>query len=135
MRQRRDTGPGNEYVSGVNSSYTNDGNLVIRALRETDGHCSCPTDEETYQTQIRLATEEGIFAEPAGALTVAGLICDIRDKKIDPDQTIVCVVTSSGLKDTDTAERLFLQTKPRTIHFTELNRLPSLVSDGETRGQ
>ncbi len=49
---------------------------------------------------------EGIFCEPASAASVAGVRMLARDGAIDPDATVVCVLTGHGLKDPDTAAQL-----------------------------
>ena len=59
--------------------------------------------QEILSTQQLLASEAGIFGEPASAASLAGLIklsgggMDFSQKKV------VCVVTGTGLKDTETA--------------------------------
>ena len=47
----------------------------------------------------------GIFAEPQGAYAAAALIRAANDKTIDPDATVVCVITGIGLKDMGAASR------------------------------
>ena len=49
-----------------------DGDAVIAACRETGGTGFTVTDDEVFAVQRRLAREEGIFCEPAGAVSVAG---------------------------------------------------------------
>jgi threonine synthase len=48
-----------------------------------------------------LASEEGIFCEPASAASVAGML-KVKDQ-IPTGATVVCVLTGNGLKDPDTA--------------------------------
>jgi len=115
-------------IAGVTSAYTSDGRLVIRGLRQTGGHCSCPADSETYEAQRRLASEEGIFAEPAGAIAVAGLLRDVREGRIDRGETIVCVITGSGFKEQETADRLFMRDPIPQIRFDEIPRLVDLAA-------
>lgn len=75
------------------------------ASQESGGwfdHCS---DEEILAAQKLLAEREGIFCEPASAISVAGALRDIRTGKIPAHATVVCTVTGHGLKDPDTAIR------------------------------
>ena len=75
------------------------------ANRESDGwfdHCS---DEEILRAQKLLAEREGIFCEPASAISVAGVLRDIGAGKIPAGAIVVCTVTGHGLKDPDTAIR------------------------------
>ena len=48
-----------------------------------------------------LASQEGIFCEPASAASVAGLLK--RKDEIPNEAIVVCVLTGNGLKDPDCA--------------------------------
>jgi threonine synthase len=48
---------------------------------------------------------EGVFCEPASAASVAGLRKLALAGELDPDATVVAVITGHGLKDPHTAER------------------------------
>ena len=61
------------------------------------------TDDEILGAYHRLATEEGIFCEPASAASVAGLIKRSQNGENLSQLTAVCVITGHGLKDPDTA--------------------------------
>jgi threonine synthase len=76
-----------------------DGIRAMRAVRETHGVYLTVTDEEVLEAMRRLAREEGIFAEPAGATGYAGLVKAIRENLVDPDEDVVVVITGNGLKD------------------------------------
>jgi len=52
-----------------------------------------------------LAEREGIFCEPASAISIAGLLKDIEAGKVKPGSRIVCTLTGHGLKDPDVAIR------------------------------
>jgi threonine synthase len=63
------------------------------------------SDEEILSAQKLLATKGGIFGEPASAASLAGLL-KLSQTGMDLSQKrVVCVVTGTGLKDTDTALR------------------------------
>jgi threonine synthase len=76
-----------------------DGTRAVRAVRETKGAYLTVTDEEVLEAMRKLAREEGIFAEPAGATGYAGLAKAIRENLVDHDEAVVVVVTGNGLKD------------------------------------
>lgn len=61
------------------------------------------TDEEILEAQALLASEVGIFVEPASASSIAGLIKTAKAGNVAAGATIVCTVTGNGLKDTATA--------------------------------
>lgn len=82
------------------------------AMKDSFGSINIVTDEEILEAQAWLASNEGVFVEPASAASVAGLIkcssnrvaeCPVGSAK--PGSTIVCTVTGHGLKDSDTAMR------------------------------
>jgi threonine synthase len=73
------------------------------ARDESGGVIAAVTDIEILSAQIRLASSEGLFAEPASAAPLALLFALIREGKIEKDATVVVVLTGSGLKDPDAA--------------------------------
>jgi threonine synthase len=89
---------------------------TVRAIKESKGTASTVTDEEILSAQRDLARFEGIFAEPAGAAALAGLIKDVQAENVDRRAEIVCVSTGHGLKDPDTA--ISQCSKPRSIKPT-----------------
>lgn len=74
-----------------------------RAQKESAGWFDQCTDEEILAAQKLLSQREGIFCEPASAISIAGLVRDIRSGKIPPGSRIVCTLTGHGLKDPDVA--------------------------------
>lgn len=77
--------------------------LAWAASRESGGWFDEFSDTEILDTQALLAAEEGIFCEPASAVSVAGALRDIRTGKIPAGSTVVCTLTGHGLKDPDIA--------------------------------
>ena len=71
--------------------------------KESKGWFGSQTDEELLAVQKLLAMKEGIFCEPASAISLAGLLHDIRQGKIAEGSRVVCTLTGHGLKDPDTA--------------------------------
>ncbi|MFQ6010621.1 MAG: threonine synthase [Nitrososphaerales archaeon] len=74
---------------------------ALKAIRMSGGSAETVTDDEILEAQRLLARNEGIFTEPAGASSIAGLK-KLRDQgRIDSDEKVVCVCTGHGLKDPD----------------------------------
>jgi len=77
------------------------------ALEESRGAVDIVSDEEIFAAQRWLASNEGVFAEPASAASVAGLLKCCADSTYDrsllarvpDDGLIVCTITGHGLKD------------------------------------
>ncbi len=76
-----------------------DGTRAVRAVRETRGAYLTVSDDEVLEAMRKLAREEGIFAEPAGATGYAGLVKAVRENLVNHGEDIVVVVTGNGLKD------------------------------------
>jgi threonine synthase len=73
------------------------------ARDESGGMIDAVTDTEILQAQIRLASTEGLFAEPASVAPLALLVRLVQQGKIERDSTTVVVLTGSGLKDPEAA--------------------------------
>ena len=69
-------------------------------MRDSDGYAESATDEEIIEAIKLLAKTEGVFAEPAGGVTVAVLKKLIERGCISTDERIVCYITGNGLKTT-----------------------------------
>jgi len=73
------------------------------ARDESGGIIDMVSDEQILAAQRLMATKGGVFGEPASAASLAGLI-KLSRKGMDFSQSrVVCVVTGTGLKDTETA--------------------------------
>jgi threonine synthase len=78
---------------------------AIAARDESGGRIDAVTDDEILAAYRDLARLEGVFCEPASAASVAGLRKLGAAGVLDPDATVVAVLTGHGLKDPQTAER------------------------------
>ena len=76
---------------------------ALAAQQESGGWFAAYTDDEIVETQKYLARREGVFCEPASAVSLAGALDDIRAGRIARGSTIVCTLTGHGLKDPDLA--------------------------------
>lgn len=84
---------------------------AVRARDESNGKIDFVTDQEILEAFQLLAKEEGIFAEPASAASIAGIIKQRKTGEIPAGSTIVAVLTGNGLKDPETAIQR-IQKKP-----------------------
>ena len=76
---------------------------AVAARDESGGLIDMVSDAEILTAQKLLATRAGVFGEPASAASVAGLVKLSRQGWDFSKKRIVCVITGTGLKDTDTA--------------------------------
>jgi threonine synthase len=74
---------------------------AIAAQQASQGEFNSVTDAEIIEAYRLLASEEGVFCEPASAASVAGLL-KVKDRVPD-HATVVCVLTGNGLKDPSSA--------------------------------
>lgn len=85
-----------------------DGRWALQSLRDPEnaGAYLQVDDDELLEAQHLFCTMAGIFAEPAGIVSAAGLIKAARTGALDGADTVVCVITGNGLKDMPGAEKL-----------------------------
>ena len=76
---------------------------AVAARNESGGIIDMVSDDEILSAQKFLATKAGVFGEPASAASVAGLIKLSHQGMDFSRKRVVCVITGTGLKDTDTA--------------------------------
>jgi threonine synthase len=76
--------------------------LAIAAAKESEGAIVSVTDRQILVAYRRVA-HEGLFAEPASAASVAGLLHLEAEGLLPAGATIVCVLTGHGLKDPEWA--------------------------------
>ena len=66
-------------------------------------------DEEILEAEALLGRTEGIFGEPAGVASLAGLHKAIKEGIIKPDESVTFIVTGNGLKDPMNAQKAVTQ--------------------------
>lgn len=77
--------------------------LAVNAVKESNGQFDEVTDDEIVAAYKKLASTEGVFAEPASCASIAGVYKSLQNGKIAKGTKIVAVLTGNGLKDPDTA--------------------------------
>jgi threonine synthase len=86
-------------ISGLGVGYVLDGDQVIDHARNTGGQGWLLDEDEIRAVQRRLAAEEGILVEPAGAVAVAGALMAAAQGALAGAGTVVCTLTGHGFKD------------------------------------
>jgi threonine synthase len=72
---------------------------ALQTLRESGGGAVSVEEEEILQAQDEIAERQGCFLEASSAAGIAGLKKALGRGIIRPDETVICVLTSTGLKD------------------------------------
>ena len=75
---------------------------ALDALTRSGGTARSASNEEMLAAQRDIAALEGIWVETSSALSVAVLPKLLEAGAIDPSSRVVCVLTSTGLKDPET---------------------------------
>ncbi len=75
---------------------------AVAATTQSEGAVLAVTDREILAAYRRLA-REGLFAEPASAASVAGLLHLANEGGLPRGATVVCILTGNGLKDPEWA--------------------------------
>jgi threonine synthase len=89
--------------SAVAVNFPLDGQLVLKAIKESKGTAVAIDDYDTLSAEHLLGSEESIFVEPSGALGIAALQQLTKKGKIKEYETVVVMATGNGLKDPITA--------------------------------
>ncbi|GMR20308.1 MAG: threonine synthase [Gammaproteobacteria bacterium] len=101
-----------------------------KVQKESGGWFDKCNDDEILATQKLLAEKEGIFCEPASAISLAGALRDIGTGKIKAASCVVCTLTGHGLKDPDTAIKQ--STVPLLKVKAELTDVKAAILDNMT---
>jgi threonine synthase len=76
---------------------------AVAARDESGGVIEAVSDEDILSAYRTVARTEGVFVEPASAISIAGLAALYRRGLVRAGQVVVCTLTGHGLKDPDTA--------------------------------
>ena len=107
-------------ISGIQLTAPPDGDLALQALHESNGWAVSVPDEATYAAQAELASREGLFVEPAAAITLAAIRADHADGRLREAERVACWLTGSGFKDAAAVERMVAGRTVQTITAAEI---------------
>jgi len=88
----------------IENPYPPSGNEILRRVKENGGTFVAVMDEEILQAQKQMA-RIGIFAQPDSAVPLASVKKLREQNLIGENDTVVCIVTGGGLKDTAVLEK------------------------------
>jgi threonine synthase len=71
----------------------------LQTLYDSGGYGYAVSDDKTMRTQQMLANQEGLFVEASSAIAVAAVEGLVAEGRILPDDLVVVLLTSTGLKD------------------------------------
>ncbi|MGD0689192.1 MAG: threonine synthase [Candidatus Bathyarchaeia archaeon] len=111
-------------ATGLMDPYPWDGDAALVAIRNSHGAAVAVSNDEILEAQRKLAKYEGIFAEPSGVTSLAGVIKEREN--IDRADCVVVEITGSGLKDPNVATRGMPEIPIIDASMQELDRVLKL---------
>lgn len=90
--------PGPTVAEAIRVGQSRLGWQCLAALRDAGGTAVAVADDEILEAQRLLAALEGVFAEPAGAVSIAAARRLRQSGAIGSKESVVAVVTGHGLK-------------------------------------
>lgn len=88
----------NTLADSISVDLPRDGVRAVRAAQETGGTYITVSDDEILRAIAELG-RMGVFAEPAGAASYAGLVEAAASGEVESDEPVLVLNTGSGLKD------------------------------------
>lgn len=86
-------------ADGIAVGLPRNGRKAIKAVRSSGGTFILVTDDDIRDGMRWLGRNSGVFGEPAAGAAVAGMRMAVAQGIIQPSDSVVCMVTGSGLKD------------------------------------
>lgn len=110
--------------------------LAIKALKESRGLALTVSDSEVFEAELEMAKFEGLFAEPASSAEIAALKKLVNKGKINKDESVVCLITGSGLKTTDILQALTKKQKTAALglELSTKEKILRILSEKDTYG-
>lgn len=111
-------------------------NLALKAIRESDGLAVAVSDHEILEAEQEIARMEGLFAEPASSGTIAALKRLVNESIIGGDESVVCLITGSGLKATDVLQAISRRRRMILVEadLSTKERILRIIAEKETYG-
>ncbi|MGD0495217.1 MAG: threonine synthase [Candidatus Bathyarchaeia archaeon] len=112
------------------------GELAMKAIEESNGLAITVSDSEIFAAELQIAKLEGMFAEPASSAAIAALKKLIQDRRIDQNESVVCLITGSGLKATDVLQALTKKQKTVVLglELSTKEKILRIISKKDTYG-
>lgn len=95
---------GDTIADSINVHVPRNWRKAVAAIRNAHGEVVSVGDEAILDA-MRQAGRHGVFAEPAAAAALAGVVAAIEARTVQSNDRVLVMITGSGLKDTRSAIR------------------------------
>lgn len=105
-------------ASGISDplyGYNHEADRTLKTIRESKGYAVAVPEGDILTGVQFLAETTGIFAEPAGAVSIPAVKTLIEEGIIKNSDQVVCVITGSGFKETDAITKINALKKVREV--------------------
>lgn len=103
--ERIDPVQADTLADSISVDLPRDGLRAVRAATQTGGAYLTVSDAEILAAIAALGKREAVFSEPAAAAAYAGLVKALAAGQVGPDDSLVVLLTGSGLKDVRAARQ------------------------------
>jgi threonine synthase len=103
---------------------------AVNAYKESGGQINFVTDDEILHAYRTIAGTEGVFAEPASAASIAGVMKLNKQGYFRGREKVVCVLTGHGLKDPNIAIKS-VKAEPVVVNDSEQAVMDAISKIGE----
>ena len=126
------------YTSALGIFVRNpvNGNKALYAIKDSGGTAVTVQDSEIFGAEQEIARLEGLFAEPSSSATIAALKKLLDQGVVDGDESVVCLITGSGLKATSVLQALAKKRKTVGVgsELSTKEKILRILSREETYG-
>lgn len=93
-------------ADSISVDQPRDGLAAVKAVIQSGGEAVTVEDRDILKAIPEMARASGVFPEPAAAAPWAGVKQMIRNGQVSSDETVVCIVSGSGLKDIASGQKV-----------------------------
>lgn len=112
-------------ISGLQVPSLLDAQVILDESQRNKCEGVVVDDEDVFLYQKLLAQKEGIYCEPAGAVSLVGLKKALEAGNVDANENVVCLITGNGYKDQRALDNIYK--KEDCIYVEELSATESEI--------
>lgn len=116
-------GSGDTYADSINCPVPRNWRKAVDAVRESGGAYVNVADDEIRRAVLETGRLTGVFAEPAAATAVAGIVRARAAGILGPQDSVLAMITGNGLKDIHGAMSAVGQPHVIAPDFGEVERI------------